>query len=470
MSRFVLSLSIILLILTSCSDNVVNSSEDSDSKDSTFNEVAILVRNKCDTSFGLKLFWHNDSISNIDIEANSEVSIQRNEELNDTPFDSIVIFNQSYTESYKTHSKPKLISEGNDLVWNLIMPTVATKPINSKTSQPNIFNASGSWIGLISNGLSGGGTNPFYSHNNFSSVTINENKTLFDISIIASKNGVIYGHRGGYNGSELIKSTDQGSSWERVYSGYGGYFTPEPTIIDEHNIWLYSYHNQPYPIDSMYSCVYKTDGNGNVEKLATFDNFCVKKGAFADENNGYILANSSGNVTPSDNDDIYVFKTRDGGKRWSEPIKVSSEYEGMDIKVLSSETIIVLPRLNTYGTQNFYYYSEDAGESWYIIDLPFDKKLRSLSFVNSQTGFAKTGNSQLWSETNFGEVYRTDNGGKSWINLTSISLPGSRICFLSETEGYMTDLDYGQGSILLVTKDSGVTWQDLLYPYSYITE
>lgn len=92
-----------------------------------------------------------------------------------------------------------------------------------------------------------------------------------------------------------------------------------------------------------------------------------------------------------------------------------------------------------YGVLNK---SNDAGLTWR--NIPFNYGFASFYFLNENIGYALTAN----------DIYRTINGGQSWIkqNDNSIFNEGN-FCFLNETEGYCTN----QGEIY-GTLNQGKTW------------
>jgi photosystem II stability/assembly factor-like uncharacterized protein len=87
----------------------------------------------------------------------------------------------------------------------------------------------------------------------------------------------------------------------------------------------------------------------------------------------------------------------------------------------------------------------DQGATWQI--LPWDKQsISSLSFVNATVGFAAT-----FPDHN---LYKTQDGGLTWV-LTTEHIPAVfNGKFLTEAEGYFTE-----GPNIYATSDGGLTWQ-----------
>jgi photosystem II stability/assembly factor-like uncharacterized protein len=168
---------------------------------------------------------------------------------------------------------------------------------------------------------------------------------------------------------------------------------------------------------------------------------------FADESNGWVLDSRS------------LWYTEDGGNIWLQhefPCRLTDfSFRGKAVWVAtSSET----------GRNNIIYRPQDGGESWEEIEVPNTKPrqfssvdIEDLFFADEQRGWL----------ANTRGVYRTDNGGKSWLKQ---SLPGRKIlvqslCFINEQEGWAAGLKsvnkLEDEAILLHTTDGGDTWQQV---------
>ncbi len=127
-------------------------------------------------------------------------------------------------------------------------------------------------------------------------------------------------------------------------------------------------------------------------------------------------------------------------------------------------------RSNAFDLHKSYYRSDDYGATWDLVETFIEGKIRDMQFISENIGFIKTGETSLWSQANHGFLYKTIDGGKTWNKIPSVSLLGSRIYFFNEQIGVMQDLFYSEGQILLVTRDGGASWKELMYPYDYLRE
>jgi photosystem II stability/assembly factor-like uncharacterized protein len=85
------------------------------------------------------------------------------------------------------------------------------------------------------------------------------------------------------------------------------------------------------------------------------------------------------------------------------------------------------------------------------IDLPEQFTIKSITFIDDQTGFLCGGE-----KNSFGRIYRTDNGGSSWQKIySSDSLCINDVTFLNNNIGYAC----GDSLLLKRSLDGGNTWE-----------
>ncbi|MFT3878142.1 MAG: YCF48-related protein [Gemmatales bacterium] len=96
---------------------------------------------------------------------------------------------------------------------------------------------------------------------------------------------------------------------------------------------------------------------------------------------------------------------------------------------------------------------QTGGKSWEIIKLPMREQLMGLLDFNAVCCFG----SHVWIAGRPGSVvFHSWDNGKSWeAQRTSQPMPLHGLCFVSETQGYAL----GELGTILLTKDSGKTWQ-----------
>lgn len=165
---------------------------------------------------------------------------------------------------------------------------------------------------------------------------------------------------------------------------------------------------------------------------------------------GYLLTRS--------NSKNYVFATGDGGYSWEGPFEVSN-------------TATDMLHIEVYDPQNLYLYSEtqtkiyashDAGMTWqvtepYLANLSYYGVLDIYS-VNDQIAFATLGNTSDNIAT-IGDVYKTTNGGNTWVKANTKAMYAQYIDCIDENICIATS-----NNVVQITRDGGVTWKVLVYP------
>jgi photosystem II stability/assembly factor-like uncharacterized protein len=157
---------------------------------------------------------------------------------------------------------------------------------------------------------------------------------------------------------------------------------------------------------------------------------------FFDSNNGLVAVGSS------------IFKTADGGKNWDQ---VSDLRSAIYLQFISDSIGYAYGGFTLEGI--FYgelYKTENQGNNWINLSNTSevaDWEILAMYFLNKDTGYIANYNH---------EVYYTWNGGITWT-MRSDSLPTNiyDMVFVSENEGYGVGFpDLG----ILKTTDGGITW------------
>jgi len=205
---------------------------------------------------------------------------------------------------------------------------------------------------------------------------------------------------------------------------------------------------------------------------------------FVNENIGFVSCS-----------DKSILKTTDGGGNWVE-YYLDTEYPLNSLFFVNEDTGYAIggclgSYCNEEGTA--VYRTDDGGIHWAKQTALNYSELRSICFINDSTGFAvggtllKTNNGgkqwnkfrvdntgiilKVWflnENTGFmcgvnNNLFRTDNGGESWVNLTDLTPPEKwhfyDIQFVNENIGYLS----GENCGLLKTLDGGISFEELDY-------
>ncbi|MBS1515000.1 MAG: T9SS type A sorting domain-containing protein [Bacteroidetes bacterium] len=261
----------------------------------------------------------------------------------------------------------------------------------------------------------------------------------------------------------VIKSTNAGESWSSI---------PFPNLaMMMRNIYfknqltgyiLGNHYVIPNTNDSFYTTIFKTTDGGSswFIDIPRMTNVMMREMEFLDDNTGYMTGTLYVYGGPNK-----VFKTINGGANWVQVPFIETE-AALTQKFINSETGFVSSLNKIYKTTN-------SGTNWNIVytNNPSDFNcVHSISFINSNTGFACGGMSTI-TLSPYRFIIKTTDGGNNWqyvMNDSSNSMLGSitavnennifacgSVCF----DGPIT----GSGKILKST-NAGVTWIEETLP------
>ena len=248
--------------------------------------------------------------------------------------------------------------------------------------------------------------------------------------------------------ASVLKSTDGGTDWVKVTpSGF-------PTTVNEfHGFFLnekigWVGVSSPDSID-----VYRTTNGGT-----NWDKYTMKMGAsninlfFSDDRHGWLLDFLG---AAAGYDPVSIFKTDDGGTTWKSASDINTNGPKNGIYFKDS--------MNGWITgqqpsgKNIYYITKDGGLSWNISGFRPDQAGNNFFsttyppiFSDFNQGFLPVNYSV--NQTNSTILYRTLDGGKTWVGTTPVNINAfyfsiiSDICWVSD------------GNTLYKSDDAGKTW------------
>lgn len=248
---------------------------------------------------------------------------------------------------------------------------------------------------------------------------IDENETqVTDISFYNDNYGVICGSNGFF-----AKTTDGGNTWNKLDVGINHTFL-STFMLD---------------INTFYTArigLYKTNNSGNnfneIGNLSPITS-SIFDIYFSNHLTGFIAHNGA------------IKKTIDGGNTWVEKYNTNQYYVISNLKFIS-ENIGYGCGGGTFDSFNAgeIVKTTNEGETWNKILTTIN--ITAISFINENIGFYSNVNK---------EIFKTIDGGISWINISTLDYYPTDILFQNNELGYVTTLE---GKIL-ITKNGGNTWQ-----------
>ncbi|TAL67821.1 MAG: T9SS type A sorting domain-containing protein [Bacteroidetes bacterium] len=208
---------------------------------------------------------------------------------------------------------------------------------------------------------------------------------------------------------------------------------------------------------SMYPFIYRsTDFGKNWERIeissehVVFNFSCI---SMLDDNFGIMI--SGRNPTTEDSSTAALYKTTDGGLTWSAK-PFPSQYPGM-LKCFSVNDYVV-------GYDNKLFETNDGGLTWIKLTNP-EGPLGLCSYINRNLWIVSArGYKPGHGDTLFCFIYKTTDGGHSWITLsdTMKSNLSFRTDFFDENNGLASGVSY---SNFFRTTDGAKTWETEISPH-----
>ena len=264
--------------------------------------------------------------------------------------------------------------------------------------------------------------------------TLDAGTTWLKKQNISSGNDMSFYNTTGYivgNYGYILKSTDNGTSWNQLSTGFNGSFNTVH-IIDANNIIL-----------STSNSIVKTNDGGTTWESLNIPNSSVNKTAFTSTLIGHAVCNNG-----------TILKTIDGGQNW---------YTTESTNTFPSDffTVYFINETTGFATREHddIFKTTDAGETWVEIS-GTSQAIYDFHFLDENNGFA-TGD--------HGATYKTNDAGSTWSQIFfqsgfiyNTSMYG--IYFQDSNIGYAT----GARGRIIKTTDSGNTWTQYSLTYNDI--
>ena len=162
--------------------------------------------------------------------------------------------------------------------------------------------------------------------------------------------------------------------------------------------------------------------------------------------------------------DGLILFSPDGGNTWGTQ-KSSTDINLLKIQFIDDDHGWIM------ASDSLILKTDNGGITWQKIPTEQRWSQNDILFLNNDDGFLLTGdyyfpNLDVEAYAS-GALFKTNDGGQTWIKIDSGSTKFSSIFFLNNENGYMSVHNLKQGGIFLKTNDSCKTWDTLSYPYEF---
>lgn len=198
----------------------------------------------------------------------------------------------------------------------------------------------------------------------------------------------------------ILKTTNGGSSWIQQS---GGLFN------DHFNSVFFTTENTGYIVTTKGSILKTTDGGSTWSNQRNQYNPFLFSVFFTDTNTGYAIGGSGTNgTTPSV---MKILKTANGGTLWTEITNGVTDGVLKSVYFATSTTGYAVGIRNNGNSAILK--TTDGGTTWIASTIPTAQYLRSVYFIDANTGFC-TGDG--------GVIFRTTNGGITWTDISESTM------------------------------------------------
>ena len=238
--------------------------------------------------------------------------------------------------------------------------------------------------------------------------------------------------------SSLIKSNDNGSTWENKQIGFN-YILSGVQYVDQFNGVVLGEEVEYIPGNqtNVFGVILTTTDGGNSWSLKYRDLIKPHCVFFIDKYNGWAVADSG-----------KVFKTTDSGNSWTE------YYCGYNT---SLQEVEFLDSQNGWAIGDGIFKTTNGGINWEEVS-SINDYFDHMYFLNINLGWV-CGT----------EIYKTTDGGHNWIQLTNVGYGiWYDIQFIDQDNGWCISYNFSlETNEILKSTDGGVTWT-VQYSSSYM--
>jgi len=246
-------------------------------------------------------------------------------------------------------------------------------------------------------------------------------------------------------GFNLMKTTNQGLTWNSVKDASGNLFTKAPYTFINADTFFFAGTGMKGSYGGYLKIKYTKDGGLTHTDVFTGEYMeYLKDIVFIDKNNAVTYSEYAG-----------TNYSTDGGISWTK-----TNYSGVNTPVTYGQ----FPGINSWflmSTSGKLYKSENQGTSW--TDITGSMSLNTsgtdcvggMVFLNESSGYIHGCD---------GRLYKTIDGGQNWTNERNsiatdvIYNDNLSMAFHNESKGYMIDPIANGGRYVIRTTDAGTTW------------
>jgi photosystem II stability/assembly factor-like uncharacterized protein len=283
----------------------------------------------------------------------------------------------------------------------------------------------------------------------------------FSVFFLDAQNGwMLAGNPQDLSESNLYHTADGGQNWTATPAPFG---MGRIQFLDEQNGWAMA--NIDCGAGSCGLDIFKTTDGGQswkrVSSASPNNDAQLNTLPFAGDKNGMTFLDMQhgwvGGTEPKDGY-VWLFATQDGGQTWKQVnLPLPSGYTTSTISVepprfFSAQNGILPVTLFTDSLHKLFYLTQDGGQSW------------TPGSVLDSSGIVSVPTQQDIFVWDGGILQTSHNSGQTWTAVTpnvDLSQIIAQLDFVDKDNGWATSIDANQKGMLYRTNDGGKTWVSL---------
>ncbi len=235
----------------------------------------------------------------------------------------------------------------------------------------------------------------------------------------------------------ILRTTDGGDNWEKQYSNDSLLFN-SVYAIDNQSVFAAGtiLNIGGTPVTPIRSVLFSSHNGGVTWQRETIDTTLVLSSIF------FISPNLGWSVGSG-----RIYKTTDAGVTWLVQYNSKKTSSFYSVQFINDQT-----GWSVNGYTNQVLKTIDGGTNWDTLETGSGIWLRSLFFVNENTGWAV-------GEDQGNNIFKTTDGGETWnAEYTPIHCDLSSIYFINTDTGWIGGYDYNYNGVIFKTTDGGSYW------------
>lgn len=236
-----------------------------------------------------------------------------------------------------------------------------------------------------------------------------------------------------------------------------------PTIRGKQDDLYFVNERQGWSVNGQGNIFRTVDGGASWQQVLARPGTYFRAIAFADSLRGF-AANIGTGYYPNVTDTVPLYRTRDGGRTWTEVREIRGPYPKGICNFHVSRDGRTIWASGRVGGPSFLVVSRDGGETWESREMTAEIPLLiDVHFVDARRGYL-VGGTAADPRRSRTILLATADGGRTWresLRSRDTMELGWKFDFPTARVGYATVMAFDSSATFLKTEDGGQTWREM---------